>query len=341
MMRAVTLKAFGGVENLVISQVAKPVIAAATDVLIRVKATAVNRADLMQRKGNYPPPPGASELMGLEAAGVVEALGDGVTTLKVGDPVMCLLSGGGYAEYVIASHGSVMPIPAGYSFTEAAAIPEVFLTAWQCLKFNADVQAGERVLIHAGASGVGIAASQLVERVIGGVAITTSSESKVAACKAFATHSVSRDPHPQTGKVFADKVTAALGDTAGVQAIIDPVFGGQYLQEDGEVMAVDGVTVVLAFMGGNVIKEFNATPFFRKRATVRFSTLRSRSEAYKTQLVQSFRDNALPFFTAANAKGLKLEPVVSAVLPLEDVAKGHNLLEGNDTAGKVILKLED
>eukprot|EP00455_Lapot_gusevi_P007916 TRINITY_DN13397_c0_g1_i1.p1 TRINITY_DN13397_c0_g1~~TRINITY_DN13397_c0_g1_i1.p1 ORF type:complete len:145 (+),score=28.16 TRINITY_DN13397_c0_g1_i1:29-436(+) len=133
----------------------------------------------------------------------------------------------------------------------------------------------------------------------------------------------------------------AHGDSKGVQAIIDPVFGGEYLAEDGEAMAVDGVTVVLAFMGGNVVKEFNGTPFFRKRATVRFSTLRSRSEDYKAKLVKSFRDEALPFFTVPNANGLKLESVISAVLSLEDVAKGHALLEANDTAGKVIFTLEE
>jgi NADPH:quinone reductase len=338
-MRAVTLKAFGGIENMVVSHVAKPVVAAATDVLIRVKAAGINRGDLMQRKGNYPPPPGASEIMGLEAAGIVEALGDSVTSVKVGDSVMCLLSGGGYAEYVVASQGSVMPIPAGFTFTEAAAIPEVFLTAWQCLKFNADVQRGDRVLVHAGASGVGTAASQLVERVIGGVAITTSSENKVEGCKAYATYAVSRTPNEETGKVFADKVAAALGDAKGVQAIIDPVFGGQYLAEDGEAMAVDGVTVVLAFMGGNVIKEFNGTPFFRKRATVRFSTLRSRSEEYKSKLVKSFCEEALPYFSTPNANGLKLESVINTVLALEDVTKGHALLEANDTSGKVILTL--
>lgn len=213
MMRAVTLKAFGGVENMVVSSVAKPVLAQATDVLIRVKAAGINRGDLQQRKGNYPPPSGTTDIMGLEAAGVIEALGEGVSGFRVGDYVMCLLAGGGYAEYVVAPHGSVLPIPAGYSFTEAAAIPEVFLTAWQCLRFNADVQEGDRVLIHAGASGVGSAACQLVERAIGGVAITTSSESKVEGCKAFASYAVSRSVNPDNGKVFADKVHNALGDT--------------------------------------------------------------------------------------------------------------------------------
>lgn len=123
--------------------------------------------------------------------------------------------------------------------------------------------------------------------------------------------------------------------------MIDPVFGGQYLAEDADVLALDGTIVVLAFMGGSTIKEWNAVPFFRKRTTVRFSTLRSRSEEYKTRLVESFRRCALPLFTTANSKGQKLQPVISAVVPLEQVAKGHMLLEANETAGKVILTMED
>lgn len=338
MMRAVTQKAFGGVETLILSNVPKPQVVKPSDVLIRVKATAVNRGDTMQRRGLYPPPPGASDIMGLEAAGVVEAVGPEVREFKAGDAVMCLLTGGGYAEFVVANSGCVMPIPSSMSFTHAAAIPEVFLTAWQCLTMHNGVQSGDRVLIHAGASGVGSAAAQLTERVLGGVAITTSSDDKVEQCRKYASYAVSRTPD-EAKKVFAPKVRAALGEgDPNIRLVIDPVFGGSYLAEDGEVLGMDGAVVVLAFMGGNVVQEWNATPFFRKRATVQFSTLRNRSDAYKTQLVQSFRAAALPRFTSGEPL---LEPVISSVLPLHDIAAAHQLVESNSSAGKVIVVVDD
>mmetsp|Transcript_35707 Transcript_35707/g.41638 ORF Transcript_35707/g.41638 Transcript_35707/m.41638 type:complete len:342 (+) Transcript_35707:33-1058(+) len=341
-MRAVTLKSFGGIENLVVSQVPKPSISHDTDVLIRVKATAVNRADTMQRKGLYAPPPGVTDIMGLEAAGVVEAVGDKVTAFKPGDRVMCILAGGGYAEYVIAHVGCVMHIPQSFDFVKAAAVPEVFLTAWQCLRMENHIGEGDSVLIHAGASGVGTAAAQLVERVLGGVAVTTSSEDKVELCKQFATHCVSRTPDAENnGKCFAAKVTQALGPQhPGVQLVIDPVFGGTYLQEDGEVLAMDGAITVLAFMGGSTIKGWNAAPFFRKRARVSFSTLRNRTAEYKTALVDSFTKEALPAFETAALEGKPaLQPVISAVLPFESVAEAQHMVEKNQSVGKVILTL--
>lgn len=330
--------------------VPKPALTSARDVLVRVKATAVNRADTMQRKGLYPPPPGASEILGLEAAGVVEEVGSEVQDWKAGDKVMCLLSGGGYADFVCVDMGSILPVPEGYSYVEAAALPEVFLTAWQALAMDRQPKAGDRVLIHAGASGVGTAAAQLVERVLGGVAITTSSDDKVSACQQFASIAVSRTANPETGKCFADKVNDALQRSAdslppgppGVQLIIDPVFGGTYLNEDAEVLGVDGRVVVLAFMGGSTIKDFTAAPlFFRKRAVIQFSTLRSRDISYKSALVANFRSRAWPYFSdLSRPASRRLAPVISAVLPFGDVAKAHTMVEANQTTGKVVLDLE-
>jgi NADPH2:quinone reductase len=341
-MRAVALRGFGDKSVLqVVQNAIKPAIGF-TDVLIRVKATAVNRADILQRQGHYPPPAGASDILGLECAGIVEDVGEQAAgKFKVGDRVMALLAGGGYAEYVSVDAGSVMPIPSGLSFTDAAAIPEAFLTAWQCLSFNSHVAPGDVVLIHAGASGVGTAAAQLVERVLGSTAVTTSSEDKVDFCKQFSTHSVSRSPNG-SGVVFADKVASSVGPNR-VNVIIDPVFGGNYIKENIEVAGLDSTIVVLAFMGGSTISEFNALPFFRKRCSLHFSTLRSREKAYKSELVSSFTSRALHLFRGATEGDPKknLVPVVSKVYRLEDVSAAHDDVESNKSVGKVVLLVEE
>ena len=301
-------------------------------VRVRVHATAVNRGDTMQRKGHYPPPPGASEILGLEAAGVVEEVAAGVTLWKVGDRVMGLLSGGGYAEYAVVHEGHLLPIPEGLGFVEGAAISEVFLTAWQCLRFNMDVKEGDNVLIHAAASGVGTAASQLVERVIGGTAIGTASEGKLDECRKYATHCVSRTVDPESKTQFASKVRAVVGDR--INAVIDPVFGGGYLQESVSVCAVDGAITVLAMMGGSTIENYQCTEMFKKRITLRFSTLRNRSDEYKAALVSSFAQHALPQF---KSKDKPLVPVISKVVPIEEVCEAHRLVGANETIGKVVM----
>eukprot|EP00667_Euglena_gracilis_P022297 EG_transcript_24767 len=209
-------------------------------VLIRVHATAVNRADTMQRRGLYPPPPGASDILGLEAAGIVEKTGANVTQFRPGDRVMALLSGGGYAQYCVADVGCCIPIPDGVSWTDAAAIPEVFLTAYQCLFLNAKLQPGQSVLIHAGASSVGIAAIQLSRAAAAQHVITTSSASKVEVCKKYgATTALSRQPTgphaparaaQSPDRIFAADVQDVVGPR-GVDVILDPVFGN-YMQEN-------------------------------------------------------------------------------------------------------------
>ena len=338
-MRAVTLKGFGDSSVLqVVQNAVRPVVGLA-DVLVRIKATAVNRADINQRQGQYPPPPGASDILGLECAGVVEAVGpDATGKFSVGDRVMALLSGGGYAEYAAVHHGSVMRVPDNLSFVEAAAIPEAFLTAWQCLAFNTKVAAGDVVLVHAGASGVGTAAAQLTKKVLQATSVTTSSEDKVDFCKQFSQFAVSRTPS-EAGVVFADKVAACVGANK-VNVIIDPVFGGNYLAEDCEVAASDSTVVVLAFMGGNKIANFNAVPFFRKRCAIRFSTLRSRDTDYKAELVGSFVERALPQFSSSDV-ATRLVPVVSKVYKLEEIARAHLDVETNASVGKVVLSLCD
>jgi putative PIG3 family NAD(P)H quinone oxidoreductase len=332
-MRGVALKGFGGPEMLqYTTELLRPVLPNPNYVMIKVAATALNRADTMQRKGHYPAPPGESEILGLEAAGTICEIGPEVRRWKEGDRVMALVPGGGYAENVVVHESHVMPVPEGMSFVDAAAIPEVFLTAYQALRFQSNLQAGDTLLMHAGASGVGTAACQLA-RLFGAKSITTSSEGKVEECKKFADFAVSRTKD-ENGKIFASKVTAAIGANK-VNVVIDPVFGGGYLEESTEVMALDGQVVVLAFMGGNTIKEFNATPLFRKRIGIKFSTLRSQNTEYKAKLIKAFSENALPAFSDG-----RLKPVIDTVFPVEDVVKAHEKLDASDSVGKIILRFE-
>jgi NADPH2:quinone reductase len=290
----------------------------------------------MQRKGLYPPPPGASEILGMECAGIVEQIGTGVTNFAVGDRVMALIPGGGYAEFAVADQGCTMPIPKHFNWAQAAAVPEVFLTSWQALRFNSDCTKGKKVLIHAGASGVGTAACQIVERVLGGTAITTSSKEKVHVCKRYATHCVDRSPDDQSKKCFSSKVSQLIGFNS-VDIVIDPVVGGTYMEENAELLATDGTLVVIALMGGSVIEKCNLTPFFRKRAIIRFSTLRNRSPEYKTALVESFIREALPRFKEGDDG---LHPVIDRTFPMEQVSAAHAALESNESAGKVVLLFE-
>ncbi|KPI89831.1 hypothetical protein ABL78_1094 [Leptomonas seymouri] len=332
MMRAVTLKGFGGTEVLQISPVPRPTIAGPRDVLVRVKAAGINRADAMQRQGHYPPPKGSSELLGLEVSGVIEQVGPDVKRFKEGDKVMALLSGGGYAEYAVAHEGSVMHIPQGYSFIEAASIPEAFLTAWQALKFHGNVRKGNHVLIHAGASGVGTAASQVVEKYFEAVAVTTSSDAKVEVCKKFASINLSRTPD-ENGLCFAPKVKKALGEAA-IDVVVDCVFGGSYISEDAAVLAEDGRIVVLAFMGGSRV-DLDFSQLFMQRAHLIFSKLRNQPNEYKENLVTTFEQEVVPLLSAR-----KIVAVANASYPLEEVAQAHAHLDNGKDGGKIVLTFD-
>ena len=332
MMRAVTLNGFGGTEVLQISQVPRATIAGPRDVLIKVKAAGVNRADVAQREGQYPPPKGSSEILGLEVSGIVEKVGPEVKNFKEGDKVMALLSGGGYAEYAVAHEGSVMHIPQGYSFIEAAAIPEAFLTAWQALKFHGNVRKGHHVLIHAGASGVGTAASQLVEKYFEATAVTTSSERKVDVCKKYASVALSRT-RDENGQCFASKIVKACGE-ASVNVVVDCVFGGSYISEDAAVLAEDGRIVVLAFLGGSKV-ELDFAALFKQRAHLIFSKLRNQSDAYKENLATTFGREVVPLMSAR-----EIVAVANTAYPLEEVAQAHAHLNDNTEGGKIVLVLE-
>uniref|UniRef100_A0A7S4FEQ1 Enoyl reductase (ER) domain-containing protein n=1 Tax=Eutreptiella gymnastica TaxID=73025 RepID=A0A7S4FEQ1_9EUGL len=309
-----------------------PQVSGPNDVQIRTQCTAVNRADTMQRRGLYPPPPGASDVLGLEVAGVVTEVGHGVERFKVGDSVMALLPGGGCAEYCVAPQECCIPVPEGMPWVDAAAIPEVFITAYQCLLFHGRLQAGQNVLLHAGASAVGLAAAQICRAVQAQHVITTSSQSKLETClRHGATHALAKDRTSPYAQAFAWDVQQIVGDR-GVDIIVDPVFG-TYMWENADVLAVDGTIVVLAMMGGATIDPPVSMPtLFKKRATLKFSTLRSTSVEYKAKLVADFWEFAEPLFKAG-----KLTPVVDTVLPWTDICEAHEMLDQNRTAGKVVL----
>lgn len=334
MMRAVSLKGFGGVDMMTVAQVPKAAIKKGTDVLIKVMAAGINRADLSQRRGHYPPPDGATDIMGLEVAGVVAQVGSEVdSSIKEGDNVMALLSGGGYADFAVAHMGCVMPIPQGYSFTEAAAVPETFITAWQILNRHGKVKPGQRVLIHAGASGIGSACAQITEKYFKATAITTSSESKIDVCKGYASVNLSRT-RDEAGWAFAPKVKKLFGEES-MNVIVDPVFGGTYLGENAQVLAQDGHLVVVAFMGGSLV-QMNALPFFREKAQITFTKLRCRSDAYKTTLVESFEKDIVPYMNERI-----ISPIINRTFTMDEVAAAHTYIEENRGYGKVVLSMTE
>lgn len=297
------------------------------DVVVDVHATAVNRADLLQRRGFYPPPPGESEILGLEAAGVVASIGASVTRVKVGDRVCCLLAGGGYAEQVVVNEALALPIPDGLDFVQAAAIPEAFYTAFVNIVQEASLAAGERVLIHAGASGVGTAAIQLV-KARGAVAyVTAGSGEKLARCKALGADA-GIDYKTES---FADRI-ADLTEKKGVDIILDCV-GGSYLESNVASLRSRGRLVVIGLMGGTKA-DLNLGLLVSRRLRVIGSVLRPRSLAEKTAITDAFRAEVLPLFASG-----KLKPIVDKVYPIADAAAAHDYVAANRNFGKVVLTI--
>lgn len=300
-----------------------------SDVLVDVHATAVNRADLLQRRGFYPPPPGDSDILGLEAAGVVHAVGADVTRVRVGDRVCCLLGGGGYAERVAVHEAMVLPIPAGLDFVQAAAIPEAFYTAFVNIAQEARLTAGERVLIHAGASGVGTAAIQLV-RAFGATAfVTAGSDEKIERCVALG--AIAGINYKQ--EVFAEKI-AALTEGQGVDIILDCV-GGSYLEGNLGSLRSQGRLVIIGLMGGTKA-DINLGPLVARRLRIIGSVLRSRSLAEKIAITDAFRAQVGPLFASGT-----LKPIVDRTYPIPEAAAAHDYVAANQNFGKVVLVVRD
>ena len=293
---------------------------------IRVAAAGVNRADLLQRAGHYPPPPGASPILGLECAGVVDAIGEGVRRWKVGDRVCALLSGGGYAEQVVCPAGHALPVPDGMTLIEAAALPEVLATAWLNLCREAGLAAGDAVLLHAGASGVGTAAIQLCQLKGASCFVTAGSAEKIARCIALGAEGgfVRHDG----GFLAAVKAWRP----GGVDIVLDPV-GAAYLADNQRALATDGRLVLIGLLGGRAA-ELDLGRLLIKRQRLIGSTLRSRSDADKEDIIQGIADDVWPAVRAG-----RLVPVIHTTVPAAAADEAHRLLASNTTTGKVVLTM--
>jgi tumor protein p53-inducible protein 3 len=324
-VKAVLVQSPGGREQLYIGEVNTP-IPGETEIRIKVQATAVNRADIAQRQGNYPPPKGASPILGLELAGIVDEVGSKVSKWEKGDRVFGLLEGGGYAEYALLSENMAMAIPEAFSFTQAAAIPEVFLTAFQALFWIGKLEAGEIVLIHAGASGVGTAAIQLAKAKRATVVVTAGSDEKCEACKELGADFAIN--YKTTN--FVEAIAAQYGDSK-INLILD-FIGAPYWEGNLKALALDGRLVIISTMGGAKLDQTSLGYLMMKRLTVSGTTLRSRTLEYKEALTQDFSSWALEIFE----KG-ELKPVVDSVFAIEDVQEAHRYMEENRNIGKIVL----
>lgn len=325
-MKAIIVDKPGSADQLKLGEYPKPV-CGENEILVKVKATALNRADILQREGKYPPPPGASPILGLEISGIVEETGSRVFKWKAGDRVFGLLPGGGYAEYAVIHENMAMEIPANIPFEEAAAIPEAFLTAFQSLVWLGELKAGEVVLIHAGASGVGTAAIQLAKE-IGAKIIITSSKEKHKICKETGAD-LTIDYKTQNFKDEVLKFTSNYG----ADVIID-FIGGSYFKQNIESLTRDGRLILLATLSGGKVDDFDMRQILTKRLKIIGSTLRSRSLDYQIKLTNEFKEFALDKIR----RGI-MKPVIDEVFSLKDAALAHKKMEENRNTGKIILKV--
>jgi len=323
-MRCVEISTPGSPEVLKLAERPDPV-AGRGEVLIRVAAAGVNRPDVMQRRGLYPPPPGASDLPGLEVAGVVESLGEGVTDWRIGDRVCALVSGGGYATLCVAPAPQCLPVPAGMDLVTAAAIPETFFTVWTNVFDRGRLRSGETALFHGGSSGIGTTAIQLAAARGARVLATAGSDEKCRACEQLGAE---RAINYRT-EDFVD-VVKQLTKGRGVDLILD-IVGGDYIPRDLASLAVEGRLVVIGFMGGDT-----ATIDFRRvlgrRLTITGSTLRPRSVEEKGQIAAELRREVWPLLESG-----KVKPLIYRMFPLADAAAAHRLMESSEHVGKIVL----
>lgn len=300
------------------------------EVLIRVRAAGINRADLLQAAGKYPPPPGASAILGLEVSGVIEALGPGVGDLAVGQQVCALLAGGGYAEFVSVPAAQVLPIPAGVSLEDAAGLPEVACTVWSNLVMAARLRPGEFVLLHGGASGIGTHAIQVAKALGADVAVTAGSPEKLTLCAELGADVLI----PYRDADFVERVQVATAGR-GADLILD-LMGASYLDRNLAALAFDGRLVIIGMQGG-VKAELNIGALIGKRLTVMGTALRGRPVDGlhgKGPIVEAVVNSVWPMI----ADG-KVRPVIGARFPIEQAAEAHRVLEAGETFGKVLLEL--
>jgi putative PIG3 family NAD(P)H quinone oxidoreductase len=326
-MRAITFETPGGPEVLRLAEVPDPV-PGPEQLLVRVRASALNRADTLQRRGQYPPPPGESDILGLELAGEVEVVGAATPGFAPGDRVFGLVGGGGYAEKALLDSRMAMPIPADWSFVEAAAVPEVFFTANETLFTLGQLTSGETVLIHAGASGVGTAGIQMARHIGARVLITAGSAEKVARTIALGAEAGINYKEND----FAAQVQA-LTNKAGVELIQD-FIGAAYWQRNLQCLKAGGRLVLVGLMGGAKV-EADLGLILRKRLQIIGSVMRSQSRAEKIAITQRFRQRWLPVLTSG-----AIRPVIDRSFPLAEAAAAHRYMEENRNVGKIMLVMD-
>ena len=297
----------------------------AGEVLIEVAYAGVNRPDVIQRQGFYPPPPGASDLPGLEVAGTVVAVAGDVTDWRVGDRCCALVNGGGYAEYCTAPAGQCLPIPDGYDLRRAAALPETFFTVWSNVFERGQLKAGESLLVHGGSSGIGSTAIQLAAARGATIYVTAGSAEKCRFCEDLGAH--------RAINYRDEDFAAVMKEVGGVDVVLDMV-GGDYAQKNINSLRPDGRLVIIGFLGGPKTADFNFTKIMTQRLTVTGSTLRPRSAADKAAIATTLADQVWPLL----ADGA-IAPVIAQVFDLDQAAEAHRLMESSTHMGKILLKV--
>ncbi len=326
-MTYVDLASPGGPENMALAKGQLPTLKPG-DILLRVEAAGINRPDVLQRKGDYPPPPGASPVLGLEVAGEIVAVSEGTQGFAVGDKVCALANGGGYAEYAAVPATQALAWPKGYDAVRAAALPETFFTVWANVFDMAGLKAGETILIHGGSSGIGTTAIQLANALGAEVFVTAGSAEKCQACEALG----AKRAINYRDEDFKSVVLEQTGGR-GVDVILDMV-GGRYFDRNIGSLAKDGRLSIIAFLGGAKVEAANIAPILTKRLHVMGSALRPRTGAEKQAIRDGLVAKVWPLLEAG-----KVAPVIHAVLPLEKVADGHRMMEEGDHIGKIIMTM--
>lgn len=325
-MKAILLKRSGEDNNLVPGPCDLPN-PEPSEVLIKVESSGVNRPDIMQRRGLYQPPKGASEILGLEVSGTVEGLGEKVTAWQKGNQVCALTNGGGYAEYVAVPETQCLPVPAGLNLIEAASLPETFFTVWNNVFDRAHLKSGESILIHGGGSGIGVTAIQMAKSIGARVYTTAGSDEKCQRCEQLGADKAIN----YRNEDFSEALKVI--EPNGIDVILDMV-AGDYLAKNIKLAAMDGRIVNIGIQGGAKV-EFNYWSVIAKRLTLTGSTLRAQSTAQKAAIAVGLRKNIWPKIEAGEIK-----PVIDSVFPLEQVAEAHRLMESSAHFGKIMLQVE-
>lgn len=328
-MRFVDLPSFGGPEVMTFSNGPLPS-PKAGELLVKVQAAGINRPDVAQRQGNYPAPKDASPVLGLEVAGEVVALGEGVSDFQIGDRVCALANGGGYAEYCVVPAGQALPFPKGYDAVKAAAVPETFFTVWANLFQMAGLTEGESVLIHGGSSGIGTTAIQLAKAFGAEVYTTAGSKEKCDACEKLGAKRAINYKQEDFAAVIKD----ATGGK-GVDVILD-MIGASYFEKNIASLAKDGCLSIIAFLGGTIAEKVDLRPIMVKRLTVTGSTMRPRTADEKRAIRDELVEQVWPLLEAG-----KVAPVIHDLIDFDQVSEGHRLMESSSHIGKIVMRISE